>query len=50
MTQVMSYGFHTCDSFEHMTWLMSDDWLNGTWRSDSYESSDGFGAMTHYES
>ena len=27
MTQIISHGFHECDSFEHMTWLMSFDWL-----------------------
>ena len=23
----MSHGFHACDSFEHITWFMSFDWL-----------------------
>ena len=27
MTHIMSHGFHACDSFEHMTWFMSSDWL-----------------------
>jgi len=27
MTHIMSDGFHTCDSIEHMTWFMSFDWL-----------------------
>jgi len=27
MTHIMSHGFHPCDSFEHMTWFMSLDWL-----------------------
>jgi len=27
MTHIMSHGFHACDSFEHMTWFMSFDWL-----------------------
>jgi len=27
MTDIMSYGFHACGSFEHMTWFMSCDWL-----------------------
>jgi len=25
----MSHGSHTCDSFEHMIWFMSFDWLTG---------------------
>ena len=27
MTHIMSHGFHACDSFEHMTWFMSLDYL-----------------------
>jgi len=27
MTHIMSSGFHTCDSFEDMTWFMRFDWL-----------------------
>jgi len=50
MTHVMRHGLYEWDSFEQMTWFVSYDWLNGMSRSDSYESSDGFSAMTHYES
>jgi len=27
MIYTMSHGFHGCDSFEHMIWFMSFDWL-----------------------
>jgi len=27
MTHIMSHGSHTSDSFEHMIWFMSFDWL-----------------------
>jgi len=27
MTQIMSHGFHACDSLEHITWFMGYDWL-----------------------
>jgi len=27
MTEIMSHGFHTCDSLEHMTWFMDFDLL-----------------------
>ena len=39
MTHIMGHGFHAWDSFEHMTWFMSVDWLNGMLCDDSYESS-----------
>ena len=31
MTHIMRHGFHACDSFEHMTWFMSFDWLTECW-------------------
>ena len=31
MTHIMSHGFRACDSFEHMTWFMSFDWLTECW-------------------
>jgi len=37
MAHTMSHGFHACDSFEHITWFMSFDWLNGMLCDDSYE-------------
>jgi len=51
MTHITSHGFHTFDSFEHMTWfiILCYNGLTG-YGSDSYESSDGFHTMTHYES
>jgi len=27
MTEIMSHGFHACDLFEDMTWVVSFDWL-----------------------
>ena len=38
MTHIMSHGFHTCDSFEHMIWFTSLDWLKEMLSDDSYES------------
>ena len=31
MTHIMGHGFHACDSFEHMTWFVSFDWLKVCW-------------------
>jgi len=31
MTHIMSHGFHACDSFEHIIWFMSFDWLTECW-------------------
>ena len=49
MTHIMSHGFHTCDSLEHMTCLISYYWLRllPKWL---IGVSSAFYTMTYYES
>ena len=50
MTHITSHGFHTCGPFERMIGFMGLDRGKGMWAVDSYESTEGFRTMTHYES